>query len=152
MISNQNNYKYLPVFQTSKTAAATATGTIDTLGYDYATIDVLLPTADVVSNCPTVLKLQECDTTVVTSFVDIAGFKGGTTGSGDFTIPNAITSATSITGPFATFNVDCKARKRYLQIVVSPATTQVVNVLAQLSRAEQMPVGTAQNSTVVVNG
>jgi hypothetical protein len=148
MISNQNNYKYLPIFQTSKTAAATATGIIDTLGYDYATIDVLLPTADVVSNCPTVLKLQEADTTNATSFANITGFVGGT----DFTIPNALTAATQITGPFCTFNVDCKARKRYLQVAISPATTQVVNVLAQLSRGEQAPVGTAQNSTVVVNG
>lgn len=148
MIQGQNAYKYLPIFQTSKTAAATATGIIDTLANDYAIIDVMLPTADVVSNCPTVLKLQEADVTNASSFGDITGFKGGT----DFTIPNAITSATSITGPFVTFNVDCKARKRYLQVVVSPATTQVINVLAQLGRSEQAYVGTNNNASVVVNG
>jgi hypothetical protein len=147
--SISNAKKTLPIFQASTTAAATASGNIDVLGFDYVTIDVLLPTADVVSNKPTVLKLSESDDTVVTNFTDITAFVGG--GTGGFTIPNAITAATSITLPYATFNVDARARKRYLKLSVSPATTQVVNAVAQLTRAEQTPA-TSLQATVVVNG
>jgi hypothetical protein len=147
MIHAQNAKKVLPIFQSSTTAAGTASGNIDTLGYDYLSLDVLLPTADVVSNKPTVLKLSESDDTVVTNFASVSGFVGGT----DFTIPNAITAATSITQPYATLNVDLKGRKRYLKISVSPATTQVVNAVGQLTRAEQTP-STSSQATVVVNG
>jgi hypothetical protein len=145
--SISNAKKVLPIFQASTTAAGTASGNIDRLGYDFVTIDVLLPTADVVSNKPTVLKISESDDTVVTNFVNVSGFVGGT----DFTIPNAITAATSITQPYATFNIDCRGRKRILKVSVSPATTQVVNAVAHLTRAEQSPPTSAQ-ATVVVNG
>jgi len=145
MIQSQSMKQVLMVSAASTTAAATATGNIDTLGYDYLKVNVLLPTADAVSNKPTVLKLSESNDTVVTNFADISGFVGGT----DFTIPNAISAATSITQPFATLNVDLKARKRYIKISVSPATTQVVNVLGQLSRGSSLP-STSDMATVVV--
>ena len=149
MQQTQNLAYALPIFQSSTTAAATASGNIDRLGYDYVSIAVLLPTDDVVSNKPTVLKISESDDTVVTNFASVSGFVGGT----DFTIPNAITSATSVTAPYAVLNVDCKARKRYLKVSVSPATTQVVNVVATLSKAKQLPTTTTlQNALVVVNG
>lgn len=147
MIHNQNAKKVLPIFQSSTTNGGTASGNIDTLGYDYVTIDVLLPTADAVSNKPSVLKLSESDDTVVTNFANVSGFVGGS----DFTIPNAITAATSISQPFATFNVDLKGRKRYLKLSVSPQTTQVVNAVATLTRAEQTP-STSSQAAVVVNG
>jgi hypothetical protein len=149
MMPSQNVAKFLPINGASTTNAGTASGNIDRLGYDYITIDVLMATSDNVTNKPSVLKLSESDDTVVTNFVNVSGFVGGT----DFTIPNAITAATSITGPFATFNVDCKGRKRYLKVSVSPVTTQIITAIAQGFRAEQAPVGaTAQNATVVVNG
>jgi hypothetical protein len=59
----------------SKTAAATASGLIDTLGYDWCTIDIIAATADVVSNKPTVLKLQEADTTDATNLANVSGFR-----------------------------------------------------------------------------
>lgn len=142
-----NSKKVLPIFQSSTTAAATASGNIDRLGYDYVSIDVLLPTADVVSNKPTVLKISESDDTVVTNFANVSGFVGGT----DFALPNAVTAATSITTPYATLNIDCRARKRYLKLSVSPATTQVVNAVATLTRAEVTPA-TSSTALVVVNG
>jgi hypothetical protein len=142
-----NAKKVLPIFQSSTTAGATASGNVDRLGYDFVTIDVLLPTADAVSNKPTVLKLSESDDTVVTNFANVSGFVGGT----DFTIPNAITAATSISQPYATLNVDCRGRKRYLKLSVSPQTTQVVTAVAHLTRAKVMP-STSSQATVVVNG
>lgn len=131
---------------TSKTNGATASGIIDCLGYDWATVDVIAATADVVSNKPTVLKLQEADTTDATNFGDITGFRGGT----DFTIPNANTAATAVLQNNYKFNVDLRARKRYLQAVYSPQTTQVVTVIANLGRGEQAPVSAAKANAMTL--
>ena len=149
--SISNGKRVILVNNVSTTAAATAAGYVDTLGYDFVTIDVILPTADVVSNKPTVLRILETDATqptASTNYATISGFVSGT----DYTIPNAITSATSISLPFAVFNVDTRARKRYIRCEVSPATTQVVTIEATLTRAEQTPVNTSSIATVVVNG
>jgi len=130
----------------SKTNGATASGIIDTMGYDFATIDVIASTADVVSNVPTVLKLQEADVTNASSFADIVGFRGGT----DFTIPNANTAATAVVQNNYKFNVDLRARKRYIQPVYSPQTTQTVTVLANLGRGEQAPITAAKANAMTL--
>ena len=121
----------------SKTNGATASGIIDTLGYDWATIDVIATTADVVSNKPTVCKLQEADDTNATSFADISAFATPT-------IPNANTAATAVLQNNFKFNVDCRERKRYLQVVYSPQTTQTVSAIANLGRGEQAPTTAAK--------
>jgi hypothetical protein len=135
--------------ETSTTAAATATARFDTLGYDHLTIWSVAGTANVVSNKPTVLKLQEADTTDATNLANISGFVGGT----DFTIPNANTAATATLQNDYQFNVDCRARKRYIVVSISPATTQLVKVVGVLSRGEALaehrrPV----NAMVLVEG
>ena len=130
----------------SKTAAATASGLIDTLGYDWCTIDIVATTADVVSNGPTVCKLQEADVTNSSSFADITAFATPT-------IPSANTAATAVLQNNYKFNVDCRSRKRYLQAVYSPAATQTVTILANLGRGEQAPVTAAKaNAMVLVEG
>lgn len=121
--------------ETSTTAAATATARIDTLGYDYLSIGVRLGTSNVVSNKPTVLKLQEADTTDATNMANITGFVGGT----DFSIPNANTAATAVLQNDHMFNVDLRARKRYIGVSVSPATTQLVKVVGVLTKGEAAP-------------
>jgi hypothetical protein len=139
----------------SKTNAATASGLIDTLGYDWCTIDIIAATADVVSNKPTVLKLQEADTTDATNLADVVGFRGGTsvTTSIDFVIPNANTAATAVLQNNYKFNVDCRGRKRYLSPTISPATTQVITIIANLGRGEQAPVTAAKaNAMTLVEG
>ncbi|MCK1322141.1 hypothetical protein IVA94_14820 [Bradyrhizobium sp. 156] len=131
----------------SKTNGATASGIIDTLGFDWATIDVIATTADVVSNKPTVLKLQEADDTNATSFADITAF------ATPATIPNANTAATAVLQNNYKFNVDCRARKRYLQPVYSPQTTQTVTIIANLGRGEQSPSTAAKaNAMNLVEG
>jgi hypothetical protein len=122
----------------SKTNGATATGTIDTLGYDWATIDVIATTADAVTNKPTVIKLQESDDTNASNFADIAAAVGG--GGSGWTVPAALTSGNNN----YKFNVDCRARKRYLQVVFTPPTTQIVTAVANLGRGEQAPVTAAK--------
>jgi hypothetical protein len=77
-----------------------------------------------VTNKPTVLKLEEGDTT--SSYSTITGATGGT----DFTIANADTVNPNIT----VFNVDLRGRKRHLLLTVSPATTQQTIVTAVLTK------------------
>lgn len=121
----------------SKTNGATATGeTMDMKGYRHATITVVAATADVVSNKPTVLKLQEADVTNTSSFADISGAVGGT----DFTIANAKTDVPNVYG----FHVDLRKRKRYLRVLVSPQTTQVIAGAAQLHKGEEAPITATQ--------
>lgn len=130
----------LRAFWAASASSATAAGTmtsapIDTLGFDWTTIDILASTqaASTPAGGPSVLKLQECETTVDTSFVDIVGFRGGP----DFVI--GIGSTSSPTANAYKFNVDCRGRLRYLRVVTSPTTTQTFNVLANLGRREQSP-------------
>ena len=68
---------------------ATASGNIDTLGYDEVKVQVLLDSAGATSSNPSVLKLSESDDTVVTNFANITGFVGDATDG--FTIPAADT-------------------------------------------------------------
>lgn len=134
----------------SKTNGATATGYVDTKGFDFCSISVILPTSDAVTNKPATLRITEYDGTQPTSptnYATITGFVSGT----DYTIPNCITAATSITAPYAVFNVDLRPRKRYLTVEVSPLTTQIITAEAVLTRAELTPTTTLQAS-VVVNG
>jgi hypothetical protein len=126
---------------TSITAAGTFTSSpIDTLGIDWATIDVFATTqsASTQAGSPTLLKLQECDTTVASSFADIVGFRGGsaTATNVDFVLGVGLTAGVNS----YKFNVDCRPRKRYLSVVASPTTTQSFSVATNLGRAEQAPI------------
>ncbi|MBR1246145.1 hypothetical protein JQ609_04275 [Bradyrhizobium sp. AUGA SZCCT0169] len=150
-MSYENFATRIPINAVSKTAGATASGIIDTFLPNcgparWCTIDVIATTADVVSNKPTVLKLQEGETTDATSMVNIAGFVGGT----DFTIPNANTAATALIQNSYKFNVDLRARKRYIQVSYSPATTQVVSAIANLSMSGGSPTTAAKANAMVL--
>jgi len=133
------------ISQASTTNGATASGNIDTLGFDYATIDVITSTSNAVSNNPSVLKLSESDDTVVTNFADVSGFVGDT----DFTIPASVTS-----GNWGVkLNVDCRARKRYLKLSLTPLTTQTITAIANLARGDEAPVSTTTaNVKALVEG
>jgi hypothetical protein len=122
---------------TSVTNAGTATGSFDTLGFDRASIDVIQATSDAVTNNLSVCKLSESDTTDATNYSDITKFVGD--GAGGFTIPNANTAAHQL----YKFNLDLRARKRHIKITMSPLTTQILQAVANLSRAEQLPVSAA---------
>lgn len=121
--------------QASTTNAGTATGYVDTLGADFVTIDVITTTSNNVTNNPSVLKVTESDDTYVSNSSAITGLTGDT----DFTIPNAVTS-----GDWGVkFNIDCRARKRYLHVSVSPVTTQTITAIANLGKMGEAPVSTA---------
>jgi hypothetical protein len=84
-----------------------------------------------------VLKIQESDTTQATTFADVVGFRGGSAAATnvDFIVGVGKTSGVNS----YKFNVDCRPRKRYLQVQVSPTTTQTFNVTANGFRCEQSP-------------
>jgi hypothetical protein len=128
----------------SQSAAATRSATIDTLGYDYATI--LMTTAiEVNTNAigPTIV-LSEGDTT--SSFATWSS-------SGTLTA-HGIETAHQVR-----MDVNCRARKRYLKLLITAETTTNDHVTAAaisiLSQAEESLPGTAAllgstNDTVVV--
>jgi hypothetical protein len=133
---------------TSVTNAGTATSqNIDCAGFDFLSLDLVSTTSDNVTNKPTVLKLQEADTTDATNFADITGFRGGT----DFTIPNWGTNTSTILPQ--KFNVDLRHRKRYIRLLVSPVTTQSFTAVANLHRGGVSPVSAGDvGVSVVVSG
>jgi hypothetical protein len=125
----------------SGTNGATATSAnIDLLGVDYVTIDISATTqsASTQAGSPSVLKLQESDTTVVTSFTDVVGFRGGSATATNVDFVVGIGKTTGVNA--YKFGVDARARKRYLNVVASPTTTQTFEVTANGFRVEQSPV------------
>jgi len=112
--------------------------TIDTIGYDYASVTVLRA-----SNASTVfasaLKIQHSDDN--SSYADVSGFVGGT----DFTIP-AVTDTAS--AAIVKLDVNTQARKRYLKVTATPAVSVNTIVTARLSRGENAP-STASEAGVI---
>ncbi len=92
------------------TAATTArTAAIDTQGADYATIVFHIGAEANTNSTNVALNLKESDTNAATAYV---------TFNSAFAVTADNTSAT-----VQVFNVDLKARKRYLQVSVTPDTT-----------------------------
>lgn len=133
---------------TSATNGETVTSqNLDTLGFDYVTIDLLQTTSNNTTNNPATLKLQHADTTDATNFSDISGFVGDT----DFTIPTVGTNTSTVSS--YKFNVDIRHKKRYIRLLVSPITTQSFTAVANLMRGEISPsTATLANVSVLVAG
>lgn len=128
MIHAQNDKVVGAVPAAVGTSAVTLT--IDTLGYDYASVAVLRA-----SNASTVfasvLKVEESDDNA--AYSNVTGLVGGT----DFTIP-AVTDTAS--AAVVKLDVDTKAKKRYLKVTATPAVSVNTVVTARLSRGEVTPV------------
>ena len=110
------------------------TMTIDTMGFDYASVSVLRA-----SNASTVfasvLKIEESDDN--SAFSNVPGFVGGT----DFTIPVVADTASAA---IVKLDVDTKARKRYLKVTATPAVSVNTVVSARLSRADAAPTNASE--------
>ena len=116
----------------SVATTATETGNIDTLGYEECKVAVHLDTAASTASNPTTLKLSESDDTVVSNFADITGLVGDATDG--FTIPAVSASL----GTVVSLAVDCRARKRYLKLTLTPGgATQLVSATAELGKAKE---------------
>ena len=143
-----NTKTLVNILGTGVTAGATVTASVDRLGYDFVTILCQMGTSNTVSNNPTTLKISESDITDATGYADITALVGD--GVGGFVIANADTANANQ----YRFNIDCRARKRYLKLTASPLTTQAMVMTALLSKADQSVDGSATLSgvTQVING
>lgn len=144
MMHLQNTVTKVVVAAVSKSAASTATGYVDTLGFSECAIDVQLDSQASTTSNPSVMKIAESEDTVVSNAVDITGLVGDATDG--YTVAAANSSAPYITR----FNISLKARKRYLHITINPTgTTGIVAVHATLGRPKDSTVARAAMQQVV---
>lgn len=133
-MNHLENSKTVSKIGTADTATnATHQQSIDTLGFSYASIDVIFEpvvAAGTNSAVALALKLQESDTDG--SFSDITGFVGGTS----FTIP---TPANTNDANVVRFDVSTKGRKRYLNVYATPNAASVIASTARLGKGEDGP-------------
>lgn len=132
-----DSVKVVPLYPRSIATNATASVTVDTLGFNHAKIYV---NVGVASSDVTVMHLS--DGTASNSFATVSTFVGGT----GFTIPTANTSL----GYVAEMSVDLRKRHRYLRLLVE--NTSVATVVAGeviLSRAEIAPDSTTERGCAV---
>ena len=125
-------------------SSATMEHSIDTLGFDYASIDVAfeaVAAAGTNSAVATALKLQSSDTNG--SFVDLTGYVGGTS----FTIPTPANTNDSVV---VRFDVDLRGKKRYLNVSATPVAASVVCSVARLGKAEVGPANASEAGVAAV--
>lgn len=123
--------------------ATTALLRLDTLGYDYASVDVVyaaVPAAGTNSSVASALTLKHSD----------AASSGYDTISGYPTVAVPTAVASSAAASVIRFDVDMRGRKRYLEVASSPRTNATVTVVARLGKGEEGPV-TAAAKGVAVN-
>jgi hypothetical protein len=114
--------------------AAVVTGELDTFGFDYADIYVVLGATDV---AVATLKLQESDVSG-SGFVDVDG--------GNFATAATLPSATQDNTVHA-FHVNLLGRKRFLDVALAGgdgATGAYFTVFAVLSRPREAPNSAAE--------
>lgn len=148
------------VFKTTASAVASnATNTllIDRLGYDYCTIDVLVggTSHTAITNKVIALAVDEgTNTNCGDAIVALTGTTNTVTdATNGFLIvasQTAVGTYTNVTeSNYATFNIDCRNRKRYLRCRVTPATTVEIAQIARLSRAKTAPMTTTERNVKI---
>ena len=129
MIHAQNS-KAVMVILPQSIGTTEVTGTIDTVGWKYATIVFNLDTA-VASSVITTMSLGEASSDA--SYGAIAAYEGG--GATGPTMPTPNTS----TGTLVKYHVDLRGRKRFLQVGIASITARLLSVTADLSRGDVAP-------------
>jgi hypothetical protein len=141
-MNNAQNTKNVVILAPG-TAATNATATVavvDTKGWDYAKVKVQMAAATATNSSAKfiTLELQEGDTT--SSFSAITGATGttnSTASSSQFVLP--VNNNTSV-GQAISFYVDLKARKRYLNLSITPpASHTTLAATCDLSKGETLP-------------
>ena len=120
----------------SITNGGTASGVIDTLGYDEIWVTVTQGTSNTASNNLSVCTFSEGTSTNLTEATDITALVGD--GAGGFTIPNANTANPQV----YLFHIDKRngPRERYIHLELSPVTTQILGATALKLRGKEAPV------------
>ena len=126
--------------ETSVALNATHSLEIDTLGFEFASIDVLFSpftSASGPTTAANVLRVAQSDTSG-SGQVNISGFVAGT----DFTVGAGVT-ATSSVGYSHRFDIDLRGKRRYLTVYATPASTCGVITSCRLSKGDEGPVSAA---------
>lgn len=132
------------VLATLPTAAigstATSTLTIDRLGYDHVSVAAIRA-----SNASTVfasvLKVEESDDN--SSYSSVTALVGG--GTGGFSIP-AVSDTNN--AAIVKMDIDCRAKKRYLKVSMTPGASATLALTARLSQAEEAPVSASDAGVI----
>jgi hypothetical protein len=112
----------------------TATLTLDTLGFDYASIDVIVnksaTAANTAASILSVLTLSQGDT--------------NTAGASVYTVAVPAASVAVTAQPSVVrLDVDLRGKSRYLKIDATPATVLTTNIVARLGKGEAGPESAA---------
>lgn len=127
---NDLEYTKTVVGTTVTSAAATATLTIDTLGYAYASVDVIVATSATPANTSAsilnVLTLSQGDT--------------NTAGSSVYTVAAPAASVAVTAQPSVVrLDVDLRGKSRYLKVDATPATALATTIVARLGKGAEGP-------------
>ena len=140
MIHAQNHKVVAELPTAAVGATATATLTIDCIGYDHASVTVLRA-----SNASTVfanvVKVEESDDNV--SYTNVTALVGG--GTGGFSIP-AVSNTNAVA--VMKMDIDTRAKKRYLKVSYTPGASANVAIVGRLGRAEESPVSNSDAGVI----
>jgi len=144
MIHLQNTATRVMIASISKSAGATATGYVDTLGFGSVAIDVQMDSQAAVTSNPNVFNITESEDTVVSNATAITGL------TGDATDGFVVGPAHSVSPYITRFNINLPGRKRYLHLTMNMiGTTGLVSATAILGRASESTVARASIKQVV---
>lgn len=143
MIHAQNHKIVAEVPSAAIGATASATLTIDTLGWDHCSLSVIRANnaSTLFSN---VVKVSESDESNA-NFTDVTALVGG--GTGGFTVP-PIPAASTGAASVVKVDVDTKAKKRYLRVTYTPGASANVAIVGRLGRGEES-ANTASEANVL---
>lgn len=127
-------------------------GAIDTLGFDAASVDVILSASNNTTNVPTVLLIQSADVTNTSSAANITangqvsygtGTNATTATANSFSLTSYYTTANTSTSKADVCTWDLAltggGKGRYLFVTCSPVTTQTITIVANLYRGALAP-------------
>jgi len=116
-------------------STATSTLTIDRLGYDHVSVSAIRA-SNAATTFASVLKVEESDNN--SDYTDVTALVGG--GTGGFTIP-AVSDTNS--AAIVQMDIDCKAKKRYQKVSMTPGASATLGIVAGMSRTEVAPTNAA---------
>jgi hypothetical protein len=115
---------------TVTSAAATATLTIDTLGYAYASVDVIVAVSTTPANT----------SASILNVLTLSGGETTTAGSSIYTVAAPAASAAVTAQPSVVrLDIDLRGKGRYVKVDATPATALATTIVARLSKGEVGP-------------
>jgi hypothetical protein len=115
---------------TVTSAAATATLTIDRLGYDYASIDVIVDKSSTAANTAA----------SILSVLTLSGGDTTTAGASIYTVAVPAASVAVTSQPSVVrMDIDLRGKGRYVKVDATPATALATTIVARLSKGEVGP-------------